>query len=111
MEFKVNTRLKLENDFMYDKRIQRLKGYDDWVKILLLYMMLVGFAERSKTGNVVAFEDGTPVPFCRMKELFNFSCSFLEYAFSALQSVNLLEKIPFQDDNVTIVATNGLFYA
>ena len=96
---------------MYDKRIQRLKGYDDWVKILLMYMMLVGFAERSKTGNVVAFEDGTPVPYCRMQELFNFSSSFLDYAFSALKAVTLIEMIPFQnsDNDVTIVATNGLF--
>ncbi len=109
MEFNIKSKVKLKNDFMYDERVERLKSYDNWVKILLLYMMLVGFAERSKTGNVVVFDDGTPVPLCRMQELFNFNRSFLDYAFSALQSVNLIETIPFQDDNVTIVATNGLF--
>ena len=111
MEFNIKSKLKLKNDFMYDERVERLKSYDNWVKILLLYMMLVGFAERSKTGNVVVFDDGTPVPYCRMQDLFNFNRSFLDYAFSALKAVTLIEMIPFQnsDNDVTIVATNGLF--
>ena len=62
-------------------------------------------------GDRFVFEDGTPVPFCRMHELFSHSRSFLEYAFCALKSVSLIEMIRFQDDNATIVATNGLFYA
>ncbi|MBR6563074.1 MAG: hypothetical protein IKK70_03970 [Clostridia bacterium] len=111
MDFNINAQLKLKKQFLMDKRVEGLKRFNNWTRIVLIYMMLVGFAERSRTGNVVVFEDGTPVPFCRMHELFSHSRSFLEYAFCALKSVSLIEMIRFQDDNATIVATNGLFYA
>ena len=109
MELNINTQLKLRKRFLKDKRVEKLKKYNNWARIIMIYMMLVGLSERSKTGNVVVFDDGTPIPFCRMNELLNFSKSFLEYSFSALRSVSLIETIVLENSDITIVATNGLF--
>ena len=111
MEFNINTQLRLKKSFMKDKRVEKLKTFNNWTRIVMIYMMLVGFAERSKTGNVVVYGEGDPVPISRISDLINYNPEFLEYSLYALEKVNLIETIGVEGYDAIVVATNGLFYA